>query len=58
MVETPSRWRVILLPGGVLPAELAYKNLLAELADHSDARIKDLEVYGTDYPPADYSLDT
>ena len=50
--------RAILLPGGVLPAEAAYKNLLAELGGDADARIKDLEVYATDHPPADYSLDT
>lgn len=58
MVETSNRWRVILLPGGVLPAELAYKNLLAELAGDTDARIKDLEVYANERPPANYSLDT
>lgn len=58
MVDTSNRWRVILLPGGVLPAELAYKNLLVELASDTDARIKDLEVYASERPPADYSLDT
>ncbi len=51
-------WRVILLPGGVLPAEPAYKNLLAELGDDIDARVKDLEVYAADSPPADFSLNT
>src|SRR5690242_14917015 len=61
MTEAKSRrprWRVIMLPGGVLPADLAYKNLLAELGDEVDARIKDLEVYAADRPPPDYSLDT
>ena len=53
------RWRAILLPGGgVLPAEATYKNLLAELGADADARIKDLEVYATDNPPPDLSLDT
>jgi pimeloyl-ACP methyl ester carboxylesterase len=51
-------WRVIMLPGGVLPAEPAYKNLLAELGGDVDARIKDLEVYATDQPPPDFSIDT
>ena len=52
-----ARWRVILLPGGVLPAEPAYQNLLAELASDADARTKDLEVYVTDRPPPDFSID-
>jgi len=56
-IERP-RWRVILLPGGVLPAEPAYKNLLAELGGDVDARTKDLEVYAADRPPPDFSLDT
>ena len=49
-------WRAILLPGGVLPAEAAYKSLLAELGPDADARIKDLEVYENDQPPPDFSL--
>jgi pimeloyl-ACP methyl ester carboxylesterase len=52
------RWRAILLPGGVLPAEPAYQNLLAELGGDADARTKDLEVYATDRPPPDFSIDT
>lgn len=52
------RWRVILLPGGVLPAEPAYQKLLAELGPEVDARTKDLEVYATDRPPLDFSIDT
>ena len=56
-MERP-RWRVILLPGGVLPAEPAYKNLLAELGGDVDARAKDLEVYAADRPPPDFSLGT
>ena len=60
MSEGESRlgWRVFMLPGGVLPAEAAYKNLLAELGGDADARIKDLEVYATDRPPPDFSLET
>ena len=53
------RWPVILLPGGILPAELAYAALLAELGDDVDARAKDLEIYaGPTVPPSGYSLET
>jgi pimeloyl-ACP methyl ester carboxylesterase len=51
------RWRALLLPGGVLPAEPAYRDLIAELGDDVDSRAKDLEVYATNVPPPDYSLD-
>ena len=50
-------WRVILLPGIVMPAAGAFGNLLAELDADVDAVAKDLEVYATSTPPADYSLD-
>jgi pimeloyl-ACP methyl ester carboxylesterase len=50
-------WRVILLPGIVMPAAGAFGNLLAELDADVDAVAKDLEVYATPTPPADYSLD-
>lgn len=50
-------WRVILLPGIVMPAAGAFGNLLAELDADVDAVAKDLEVYATRTPPADYSLD-
>lgn len=56
--NTRPRWHAILLPGGVLPAAPAYQKLLVELGPEVDARIKDLEVYAGDLPPADYSLDT
>ncbi len=49
--------RVILLPGSVLPAELAYSSLIRELGVGVDAVAKDLEVYATDEPPEDYTLD-
>jgi pimeloyl-ACP methyl ester carboxylesterase len=52
-------WPVILLPGAILPAELAYPALLAELGADVDARPKDLEMYaGPTIPPPDYSLAT
>jgi pimeloyl-ACP methyl ester carboxylesterase len=48
---------VILLPGIVLPAELAYGALIAALGAGVEAVAKDLEVYATPEPPQDYSLD-
>jgi pimeloyl-ACP methyl ester carboxylesterase len=52
-------WPVILLPGAILPAELAYPALLAELGADVDARPKDLEMYaGPTIPPPGYSLAT
>lgn len=51
-------WRIVLLPGGVMPAGPAYAALLAELGDDVDARPKDLEVYAGDTPPPDFSLET
>jgi pimeloyl-ACP methyl ester carboxylesterase len=49
--------QAILLPGGVLPAELAYGALLEALGDEVDAVPKELEVYAGEEPPADYTLD-
>jgi pimeloyl-ACP methyl ester carboxylesterase len=49
--------RVVLLPGGVLPADLAYGSLIEALGEDVDAVTKDLEVYAGDEPPDDYSLD-
>lgn len=52
-------WPVILLPGGILPAQPAYAALLAELGDDADARAKDLEIYaGETVPPPGYGLAT
>ena len=50
--------RVVLLPGAVLPADLAYGDLVRELGEGVEAITKDLEVYRTDAPPPDYSLRT
>jgi pimeloyl-ACP methyl ester carboxylesterase len=49
--------RVILLPGIVLPADLAYGPLIQALGADLEVVAKDLEVYATDEPPQDYSLD-
>jgi pimeloyl-ACP methyl ester carboxylesterase len=48
--------RVILLPGIVLPAELAYGALLNGLGSEVEAVAKELEVYATPEPPVDYTL--
>ena len=47
---------VVLLPGGVLPAEPAYAALLQVLGARVDAVAKDLEVYAGERPPTDYDL--
>ena len=52
-----SPFRVMLLPGSVLPGELAYGSLVAALGSAADAVVKDLEVYATPEAPADYTLD-
>jgi pimeloyl-ACP methyl ester carboxylesterase len=49
--------RVILLPGGVMPADLAYGALLDALGDDVEAIAKDLEVYASPEPPPDYTLE-
>jgi pimeloyl-ACP methyl ester carboxylesterase len=50
-------FRVVLLPGVVLPVELAYGALLETLGTEVDAVAKDLELYAGPEPPLDYSLD-
>jgi pimeloyl-ACP methyl ester carboxylesterase len=52
-----ARPRVILLPGSVLPAELAYAALVAAVGDQADLRPKELDLYAADRPPTDYSLE-
>jgi pimeloyl-ACP methyl ester carboxylesterase len=49
----------ILLPGAVMPAELAYGDLTQALR-HADRAVtaKDLELYAGDEPPPAYSLET
>lgn len=48
--------QVLLLPGAVLPAELAYRSLIEALGPDVDARTKDLEVYASEHPASDFSL--
>jgi len=54
-VET--RYPVMLLPGGVLPAEPAYAALLQVLGERANGVAKELEVYAGVQPPPDYSLE-
>lgn len=49
--------QVLLLPGAVLPAALAYGGLLAALPA-ADAVAKELEVYADESPPAGYGFET
>jgi pimeloyl-ACP methyl ester carboxylesterase len=49
--------RVVLLPGSVLPAELAYAGLLGALGPGVDALAKELAVYDGAQPPAGFGLD-
>lgn len=48
--------QAILLPGGVMPATLAYGALLAALGDDVQAVAKELEIYADTAPPAGYTL--
>ena len=50
--------QVILLPGGVLPAQLAYADLIAAMGSGVEAEAKELEMYAGPEPPAGYTLDT
>jgi pimeloyl-ACP methyl ester carboxylesterase len=47
---------VILLPGGVMPAQLAYADLIESLGPDVEAVAKELEVYAGPQPPAGYTL--
>src|ERR671910_3683717 len=50
--------QAILLPGIVLPADLAYPALIEALGERVEARAKELEVYADEEPPQDYGLET
>lgn len=53
-----ARHSIVLLPGGVLPAEPAYAALIRVLGDRVDVVAKDLEVYAAEQPPPGFSLAT
>jgi pimeloyl-ACP methyl ester carboxylesterase len=46
-----------MLPGAVLPADLAYGALLEALGDEVEAVAKELEIYAGEEPPLNYALD-
>jgi pimeloyl-ACP methyl ester carboxylesterase len=52
------RLQAILLPGGVMPAELAYADLVRALGTDVDARPKEHELYASSEPPAGWGLET
>ena len=56
-VVSDLRSEVILLPGAVLPVDLAYGALLNALGDTVEPVGKELELYAGDEPPLDYTLD-
>lgn len=51
------RTAVMLVPGVVLPADLAYGALVDVLGDEVDVVVKDLELYRGDAPPPGYGID-
>lgn len=51
-----ARPQVILLPGAVLPADLAYGALLKALGSEVEAVAKELEIYAGEEPPLNYAL--
>ena len=52
------RSQAILLPGGVMPAELAYADLVRALGPEVDAHPKELELYAGSESPAGWGLQT
>jgi pimeloyl-ACP methyl ester carboxylesterase len=49
---------VILLPGAIMPAALAFAKLIEALGEAADVAPKELELYRDEEPPAGYSLET
>jgi pimeloyl-ACP methyl ester carboxylesterase len=48
---------VVFLPGIIMPAALRYAPLLAEFGDTIRPLVKELEVYSTPTPPAEYAIE-
>jgi pimeloyl-ACP methyl ester carboxylesterase len=55
-LNSNQRRAVVMLPGGVLPAEIAYKDLIQQLGPQTDVVAKELEMYSTPRPRTDYGL--
>lgn len=56
-MATQGNFQAILLPGAVLPAELAYADLVGALGGGVEAVAKELELYADERPPRGYALD-
>ena len=56
-LQRDQRRQVIMLPGGVLPAEVAYKDLIQLLGPQTNVVAKELEIYSTPTPPKGFNLD-
>ena len=52
------RFQAILLPGAVMPAELAYPDLVRALGTDVDARLKEHDLYASSEPPAGWGMET
>lgn len=52
-----TRNEVVFVPGGVMPVAMSYGPLLDVVKEEVRPVLKDLEVYATDRPPANYSLE-
>ena len=52
------RFQAILLPGAVMPAELAYPDLVLALGTDVDARLKEHDLYASSEPPAGWGMET
>ncbi len=48
---------VVFVPGGVTPAAISYGPVLDVIRDQVQPVVKDLELYATDRPPANYGLE-
>src|SRR5437660_661780 len=57
-VREGGRFHAILLPGGVIPAGLAYTDLVRALGPEVDAHPKELELYAGSEPPTAWGLQT
>lgn len=56
-MEKQQRRNVIILPGSVLPAAIAYTDLIPSLGQDATIVAKELEIYSTSAPRAAFSLD-
>jgi pimeloyl-ACP methyl ester carboxylesterase len=48
---------VVFVPGGIMPAEISYGPLLSVIGGEIQPIVKNLEIYATETPPANYGLE-